>query len=202
MLGDSSETDERAKRKARLAYRAYYKERADEVKARKRAKVEEARRFVADYLRDRFCESCGVGIGELLRTIHPEDTTGKRGNGNYVNMLICHGHPVETIQREIVRGVLICKDCHKVKKMNSKRDLDALRIRRLAEYKRLGYPFRLDTLSLFVGFDVGSDVLDRLWTSPHSEELLDLLKKAGLDVTPEEVWFAMWKTVPKTKPSP
>ncbi len=78
----------------------------ENVYARKIDKKEEARDFIWQYLSTHSCVDCGEGDPLVLEFDH-------RGNKKYeVSSLVSDGYPLSTIQREIAKCDVVCRNCH------------------------------------------------------------------------------------------
>lgn len=78
-----------------------------QVKERKIAAREVAKQYVWDYLSTHPCLHCGESDPVVLEFHHTGDKE------NEISVLAGAGYPVETIQKEIDRCIVLCANCHR-----------------------------------------------------------------------------------------
>ena len=95
----------------RRCFREYFKQRGDlhrqQSAAAKRRRKAEARRWVADFLRDEACADCGLRDPLVLEFDHVQEKLSG------VSILVSDGWSVDRITREVARCNVVCVNCYR-----------------------------------------------------------------------------------------
>lgn len=83
--------------------------RLPKLAAQKRARVEAAKEYVVDYLRNQPCVDCGEADIRTLQFDHLRDKVKS------ISKLVCDGYPITVIQSEINKCEVRCANCHSIK---------------------------------------------------------------------------------------
>lgn len=98
----------------RECFRTYFRERGDlhrqQVRATKAQRIERAQKHVLDYLTTHPCVDCGEADFVVLEFDH---VRGKKVND--VSKIAADGNPIATIDREIAKCDVVCRNCHTIR---------------------------------------------------------------------------------------